>query len=417
MVEFYIAMRLELIEKELRVMISEWEFENLVLDEAEKMGDERLELVLRLMGRSSPRRGKALELTPNDFFIPEIEDVEIPFVVLEGTKHTSGKDTVVDGDVRVSWVPKDLYDDIMDYVERENIQDDEEIIDVGGDRIGQLIRDLRSRLAKRTGRPGWEHLKSHDLRAFFCTNLIRNYRVSKPLVMEMGGWENEESMDPYLAVPTLKEIQDELCQTGVVEQDVPTPPQREDLEYVTDYIEELQAEIERLRRDLELDEMQDVADVSLDEIEDIKKEALRRKKEETPTDTKLDQFMPDSGSIKAVYPLAPVVWWAMKASEMTVGRLEKEWRAISPPRAEWPSSQKSIRGATLYAGMLVVVGILFASMGLSFNPFTMGTTTPPAATAALGTGSTAGIIQVLWSDYQNRIEDVSLCEWVKRKLG
>lgn len=77
-------MRLRPMTKEVRVFMAEHEYET-YLNHCPR----RTRLGARIMGETGPRRGITVELTPNDFFVPDAPDVELAFVKLRETKDTT----------------------------------------------------------------------------------------------------------------------------------------------------------------------------------------------------------------------------------------------------------------------------------------------------------------------------------------
>lgn len=247
-------MRLKPQEDGARVHFSESEYQTL-LDAAPSR---RVRLALRIEAECSPRIGLLVTLRRKDFYIPNDPDVKIAFVRIRGAKDTTDGDNDLGGKARISWVPADLYESIEAYCEAEGIGEEDELFDIGETRMSQLVAETRDNAAIKAGNEDFQYVTSHDFRAYFATNLVRRQGVSKEIVMEMGGWKNKKSMDPYLAVPLPQDIQNELARAGVVERDVPTPPQRDELETV------YQA-VRSLKKSLVGAEVEDVQDGSSDE--------------------------------------------------------------------------------------------------------------------------------------------------------
>jgi integrase len=186
-----------------------------------EVADEETELVTKLMAKSSPRIGKAVETRFGDIFVPDSENVEIPVL-----KVRKAKDTTEDGPGkdRISWVPKPLYDEIKDYCERKGIGDDEELVEGGKSKFQKSIQRTREELATRTGDPDWLFVTSHDFRIFFATNSVRRLNLPLDLVMYMGDWDSKAAIEPYLQERLPIDIQNELLDAepyDFLDQDVP----------------------------------------------------------------------------------------------------------------------------------------------------------------------------------------------------
>jgi hypothetical protein len=79
--------------------------------------------------------------------------------------------------------------------------------------------------------------------------------VDIEIVMELGGWEDRDSMDPYLDANFDDIIQRELALAGVLDEDVDTEPTRYDR--LREEIRLLREAVEDLDRDLSVPERED----------------------------------------------------------------------------------------------------------------------------------------------------------------
>jgi hypothetical protein len=86
------------------------------------------------------------------------------------------------------------------------------------------IEKTRQNAARRTGNSDYEHVTPHDYRAFFATNMVLREGVDLEIVMELGGWEDRDTLDPYLEAAFGDIIADELAQAGVLDVDLDHPP-------------------------------------------------------------------------------------------------------------------------------------------------------------------------------------------------
>lgn len=131
------------------------------------------------------------------------------------------------GNTRISWVPWDLYEEVQQYCEDEGIEDDEQIFKIGGAQLNDLIVEAAEDTIVATGNQDYQHLTTHDFRAYYATNMVQRLNVDIEAVMAMGGWNSRKAIDPYLAKPLPRDLQDDLASAGVVQKDVPAP-QRQD---------------------------------------------------------------------------------------------------------------------------------------------------------------------------------------------
>jgi len=247
-------MRLKPMKEEVRVFLAPYEYET-YLEHCER----RTRLAARIIGECSSRISKTAELRRSDFFIPDDPDVELAFVRLRETKDTTEGDNALDGQTRISWVPWDLYEAVMQYCEDEGIEGDDEIFDVTSDWLGELIKEAAEDTVVATGNDDYRHITSHDFRAFYATNMVRRRGVDIETVMVMGGWGSRKAIEPYLASPLPRDLQDDLARAGVVEKDVPAPPRQDELG-------EILARLEQIERALDLDKVVDVRDLTTSDV-------------------------------------------------------------------------------------------------------------------------------------------------------
>ena len=164
-------------------------------------------LLAEFQSRTSPRIGKATSVLRNQVFVPEDPDVEIAVVSLRNTKDTREEGG---GKNRYSWVPWPLYEKIEDFCERKQIGPQDEIFSLEPDTYRDKFRNTREELAEVTGNEDWLKVQSHDFRRYFATNSYHRLGLDKDLVMYMGGWANEASIEPYLDVFLPVDIQNRL---------------------------------------------------------------------------------------------------------------------------------------------------------------------------------------------------------------
>jgi len=213
-------MRLVVVDKNARAYISPYE-----LDQYKQFAPKRVRLAARIMGRTSPRIGKTAKLRRSDFFVPESDNIVIPFVDLRDTKDTRDVDVnaevkeMIGGRHRYSWCPRDLFDEVHNYCERDGIGPDEQIFDVQKKRLGDLVSNTADALADESGDPCWQAVTSHTFRVFFATNGYYRIGIGKKFLMEMGSWKSEEAMDPYFEHPLPVDIQNHLAERGIIDAD------------------------------------------------------------------------------------------------------------------------------------------------------------------------------------------------------
>jgi integrase len=230
-------MRLKTMENSMRVYMNPYDYQTMI-DCAESR---RAEMVMRCMGESGFRVG---ELTDDTFTMANIResthpDVDIHFMPVYG-KDTKDRDT--DGKYRDAWIPQSLLERLEKYQENEGFDDDRKIFMKGKRTLQRDVEDTRENAAVMEEDENYLHISAHDFRAYFATNMALREGVDIEIVMTLGGWEDRESMDPYLDANFDDIIQKELAIAGVLEKEVDVQP--------TPY-DKLRAEIQVLREAIE----------------------------------------------------------------------------------------------------------------------------------------------------------------------
>lgn len=346
-------------EKEVRVYLAPYEYETYL-----NHCDRRERLASRIIAESSPRIGKTANLIRNDFFVPDDPRVELAFVRLRETKDTTEGENTLGGKARVSWVPWDLYEEVQQYCDDEGIEGDDEIFDITADWLGKQIKKAAEATAVATGDSDYEYLRSHDLRAYYATNMVRRLGVNIEVVMEMGSWDSRKAIEPYLASPLPRDLQDELARTGVVQKDVPAPPRQDDFGKIL-------ARLEQIERALDLQGVVDVGDLTKSDVQTLKKrleaEEAAAEKEEFESTKPLSDFL------NAATPSTAVVLGTMATVKESVTRVRYERESMEAT----PTEPAPIAGAAAYVlGLLLVLAPIAVSTG--------GVLSPNIAAAALG---------------------------------
>lgn len=352
-------MILKPMEEDVRVYLAPHEY-----DTYREHCDRRTELAARINAESSPRIGKTASLRRSDFYVPDDPQVELAFVRLRETKDSTEGENALGGKTRVSWVPWDLYEAVQQYCDDEGIGDDDEIFEITADWLGKQIKKAAEATAIATGNEDYRHVRSHDLRAYYATNMVRRLGVNIEVVMEMGGWDSRKAIEPYLASPLPRDLQDELARAGVLQKDVPAPPRQ-------DEFSEILVRLEQIERALDLDRIVDVKKLTASDVQSLKKKA-------EDTDDTADSK--DSGQLKSLNdyrqsatPSGVVVLTAMMTANQLLARLRVERRSVDACHTA-PSPEASAVVYTL--GLLLVFGPIIALTG--------GVLSPDLAAAAFG---------------------------------
>lgn len=209
------------------------------------------ELMTKTQAKTSTRPSKTLELTLDDFYVAENDNVNIYVVHIRRAKNTTEDDEPKD---RLSWCPKSHYQELKEWCETEGIADDEEIFPNGYSKHQKTIRETCDRLVEATGLNEWDHVTAHDFRRYWATNSYRRLQLDKDLVMDMGGWSSDEAIKPYLEERLPIDIQNEILNAetyAFVDRETP------EVDIGTEYPRYPSNEYENVTVDSSLDEFAD----------------------------------------------------------------------------------------------------------------------------------------------------------------
>ncbi|OIB58159.1 site-specific integrase [Natrialba sp. SSL1] len=114
-----------------------------------------------------------------------------------------GKDTANGtGKPRDPYLPKDVEGDIHRYQNAEDIGRNEPLIDLTERGVRAAVKRTAKRAAEETGDDDFTHVSSHDLRRRFAQRLLVDEQVNPRVVMQVGGWDSFQAIEPYLNAPT-----------------------------------------------------------------------------------------------------------------------------------------------------------------------------------------------------------------------
>lgn len=208
-----------------------------MIDSAESR---RAEVAMRCMG------DMGLRVSELSFKMEEIresshQDVDILFLTIHG-KDTTGE--TEDGKRRDVWVPRDLYDRLQMYCKNENLSDHHPILPFTTRTISRDVKQSAHNAALKTDNGDFEHVSCHDFRAYFATNMLLREQVDVEVVMELGGWVDRETMDPYINASFDDIIQSALGESGILSEDIDTEPN--EYEIVIEELRNVRAAIEEI---------------------------------------------------------------------------------------------------------------------------------------------------------------------------
>ncbi len=121
---------------------------------------------------------------------------------------------------RYSYVPDDAYQTLLNLLQVRSVslQDaspDERLIPIAPRTVRYRIEKLRERMVEEAGTQEWAHLSTHDLRRRYAQWMLQEVGVNIRHVMSWGGWDDFDSIKPYLAEPSPEAMHNELERVGL----------------------------------------------------------------------------------------------------------------------------------------------------------------------------------------------------------
>ncbi|MDY6777607.1 MAG: site-specific integrase [Candidatus Nanohaloarchaea archaeon] len=114
-----------------------------------------------------------------------------------------GKDTTGSGGKpRDAYLPADVESALHRYQNDENIGRREPFVALTERGVRDAVKRTAARAAEETGNPDFRHVSSHDLRRRFAQRLLVDEQMNPRVVMQVGGWDSFQAIEPYLNAPT-----------------------------------------------------------------------------------------------------------------------------------------------------------------------------------------------------------------------
>lgn len=144
----------------------------------------REELVLRLCGEAGLRAAEVPRLRPED--------------VQRGPAARQGAFLRVRDEVgsptRDAYLPPAVYHTLHRYVERNEIEPDDPVVDVSTRRVQMLVGDVANRAARAHQRPTLSEVTPSVLRRRFARRLLETAGIDPRIVKAVGGWERIDGL-------------------------------------------------------------------------------------------------------------------------------------------------------------------------------------------------------------------------------
>ena len=230
-------MRLRTMDKGMRVYLAPDDYKTM-LDAAE---NREIRMAMKVMARCG-LRSVELDFGPHDVRESTNDDVDILFLTIYG-KDTKGRDT--EGKRRDVWMPRDLYEELEEF--RKIVGNSESLgyFPKSTRTLSRYMKKSAENAVLKTGNEDYGYVTNHDFRAYFATNMLLREGVDIETVMELGGWVDRETMDPYIDASFDDIIQDSLADAGLLGEDV-VEPEPSPVELLRDEITALRDAVNKL---------------------------------------------------------------------------------------------------------------------------------------------------------------------------
>ena len=127
-----------------------------------------------------------------------------------------GKDTTGSGGKpRDAYLPRDVEAALNRYQNAESIDHRQPFVDITPRAVRQVVKRTAERAADATGDDDFRYVSSHDLRRRFAQRLLVDKQVNPRVVMQVGGWDSFQAIEPYLNAPTPEIVNEAFARAGL----------------------------------------------------------------------------------------------------------------------------------------------------------------------------------------------------------
>ena len=204
-------MRLKQLENQWRVWLHPDEYKRLRACAESR----RAHIAIRLGGECGLRVSETASLRPEQLRPTTVDVVDDAYMLSVYGKETTG--TFEEGKFRETFVPRSLFQEICIHAAEEGIEVDEELIPVTKRTTQEYIKRAALTAAERYENEHYRKVSSHDLRAYWATDLLIRRKVDENVVMALGGWASRDNLEPYLNAQFDDVILEEMVDAGLAE--------------------------------------------------------------------------------------------------------------------------------------------------------------------------------------------------------
>lgn len=202
-------MRLKQLENQWRCYLNPHDYQTL-RDHAES---KTADLAIRLGGEVGLRVSESAAVRTGHVRPSTHPDVDQLFLSVYG-KDTTG--TYDEGKYRDAFLPEPVYGHMLRVAIENNAGPEEDLIPVTKRTTQEYVKRAALAAADATGTEEFEYVSSHDLRAYWATDCLIRRNMNVRVIMEVGGWNDYKSMQPYLNAAFDDVIAAEFVEAGVV---------------------------------------------------------------------------------------------------------------------------------------------------------------------------------------------------------
>jgi len=143
----------------------------------------------------------------------EVPQIQPQHIKQEGDQYRlrvpEGKDTANgEGKPRDAYLPDDLERDLRQFQTEENIAPRDSFVDLTERGVRDVVKRTAEAAADQTGDHDFRKVSSHDLRRRFAQRLLVEKEINPRVVMQVGGWDSFQAIEPYLNAPTPDVVND-----------------------------------------------------------------------------------------------------------------------------------------------------------------------------------------------------------------
>jgi len=164
--------------------------------------DHRDALVIRLGGEVGLRSFEIPQIQPQH--VRRTDDGDHYRLRVPRGKDTSGSG----GKPRNAYLPAEVESDIHRYARTHDLGDSDVLVDLSPRSVQRVVSETAELVEQDTGNPDWGKVSAHDLRRYFAHQLLVENQMNPRVVMKVGGWENFQSIKPYLSKPSESTVND-----------------------------------------------------------------------------------------------------------------------------------------------------------------------------------------------------------------